>query len=352
MHGAAGRFRISDRSISILGWTAAAFGLACVGVHLWGWLAPHLSWSLHPISGLPDDTRNYILAGLRLNAGHPLYAYGPGDPVVMTHEGPSSYPLFSPPLIGVLFRLIVLLPANGGYIWWACMAGVDLVAILALTRRQPLLTGIALLPLGASVSWTMYLGNVDCLVVAGLVLSCCWLASHHDDRAALMIGLLASLKLTPVLFVWWLVVTGRFRAAVVAAAAGAVLAVVAMLGSEPLVFLKFFDVLQANMTQPQPDNFLGPMGLARLLGAPDSVVAWLPRAILLGGVAAMWAARHRPGLAWAIAAFLMWFGSPVVAVHTPALAVVAIAPIAWRIPQLPVRVGIRRMRPTEARATL
>jgi hypothetical protein len=62
---------------------------------------------------------------------------------------------------------------------------------------------------------------------------------------------------------------------------------------------------------------------------PALIVAWLPRAVLLGGAALMWATRRRPGISWSIGASLMWLASPVVALHTPALALVAIAPLAW-----------------------
>jgi len=70
----------------------------------------------HSLVGAPGrDIHNYILAGLRLNAGHPLYTYGPGDERIIS-DGFADYALYSPPLIAVLFRFIVLLPANGEYV--------------------------------------------------------------------------------------------------------------------------------------------------------------------------------------------------------------------------------------------
>jgi len=173
----------------------------------------------------------------------------------------------------------------------------------------------------------MQVGNVDCLVVPGMLLAWYWIGRGHERRAALAIGLLASLKLTPVIFVWWLFVTGRTRAAAVAIGCGIVLALVAMAGSEPLIFAKFYEVTMANVTSPFSD--LGPPGLARAIGLPAIFVAWLPRLVLIGGVALMWALRRRPGAAWAVGALLMWLASPVVALHTPALTLIAIAPLAW-----------------------
>lgn len=314
----------------LLVWGIATIGFLCVGFVTWFWLS-------HASGQTPGDTQNYILAGLRLNVGHPLYGYGPGDVHVVPISGGADYPLFSPPLIAVLFRPIVLLPANGQYIWWVSMDLLEILAIIALVLRAPLAAGLALIPLSLSVGMAMQVGNVDCLVLPGLLLTWCWLVRGHNDRAGLAIALLASLKLTPVIFVWWLFVTGRRRAAGVAIGCGIALAFVAMLGSEPMIFLRFYEVTMANLLAPASD--LGPPGLARAVGLPAVVVAWLPRAVLLGGAAVMWATRRRPGVSWATGACLMWLASPVVALHTLALALVAIAPLAW--PMAPDRVRER-----------
>jgi hypothetical protein len=129
-------------------------------------------------------------------------------------------------------------------------------------------------------------------------------------------------------------VTGRRRAAGIAIGLGIVLAFVAMLGSEPLIFVKFYEVTMTNLSAPLSD--LGPPGLARAIGLPAIVVAWLPRAILIGGAVLMWVTRRRPGVSWAIGALLMWLASPVVALHTLALALVAIAPLAWPMAAGPI----------------
>jgi hypothetical protein len=311
----------------LLGWGILTIGLLCLTFVTWFWLS-------HASAETPGDAHNYVLAGLRLNAGHLIYSYGPGDERSLVQSGGADYALFSPPLIAVVFRLIVLLPANGQYIWWAGMNVLELLAILSLARRAPFVTGLALIPLSLSIGLVMETGNVDCLLAAGLLLAWCQLVRGHDDRAALAIALLASLKLTPVIFVWWLVVTERRRAAGIAIGLGIVLAFVAMLGSEPLIFVKFYEVTMANLSAPASD--LGPPGLARAIGLPAIVVAWLPRAILIGGAALMWATRHRPGVSWAIGALLMWLASPVVALHTLALTLVAIAPLAWPMATGPI----------------
>jgi hypothetical protein len=175
----------------------------------------------------------------------------------------------------------------------------------------------------------MEYGNVDCLLVVGLLLAWWWLTKGRDDWAAVAIAVLASIKLTPVILVWWLIVTGRRRAAAIAIGCGMALAVVAMAGTEPLIFAKFYEVTTA--------NFAGAYGLqtpaawARAIGVQAAIAAWMPRVILVGGAALMWLVRRRPALAWSIGALLMWLGSPVADLQTPALALVALAPLAWHM---------------------
>lgn len=304
----------------LFAWALVAAGLCFLG---------YLTWTLmtHALPGAPGrDVHNYVLAGQRLNVGHPLYTYGPGDERVPTPEGQSSYALYSPPLVGVIFRLVVLLPGDGMAPWWIAMDALELLAIAMLIRRTPLLAGAALLVLGIPIAVLLEFGNIDCLVAFGMLLAWRWLVDGHDDRAAILIAVLASLKLTPVIFVWWLVVTGRWRAAALAVGAGLVLALVAMAGTEPLIMFKFLEVTTSNEGQAAS---VGVTGLAATLGVPSWLTAWLPRLILVLGVGAMWAVRRRPGLAFAIGASLMWLASPVASVHTPALMLVALAPAAW-----------------------
>jgi hypothetical protein len=306
--------------MQLLAWAAVTIGLCFLGFVVWYLMS-------HALVGAPGrDIHNYILAGLRLNAGHPLYTYGPGDERVID-DGSAAYALYSPPLVAVLFRLIVLLPANGEYVWWIAMDALELLALAMLIRRAPLLAGVALIVLGVPIGVLLEFGNVDCLVAFGMLVAWRWLVDGHDERAAILIAVLASLKLTPIIFVWWLWLTGRRRAAVVAIGIGIVCALVAMLGSEPLIMAKFVQVTTSNVAGPATTT--GAAGLADILGLPSALYAWLPRVILVSGIGAMWVLRRRPGISFAIGASLMWLASPIASVHTPALLLVALAPLAW-----------------------
>jgi alpha-1,2-mannosyltransferase len=313
--------RLVPTPLQLVAWATVAIGLCFLAFVTWYLMT-------HALAGAPGrDIHNYILAGLRLNEGHPLYTYGPGDERIPAGDGFAVYALYSPPLIGVAFRLMVLLPANGLYVWWIAMVALELLAIAMLIRRTALLTGVALIVLGVPIGVLLEFGNVDCLVAFGMLVAWRWLVDGHDDRAAIVIAVLASLKLTPIIFVWWLLVTGRRRAAAVVIGVGAVCVLIAMTGSEPLIMAKFVEVTTTNVAAPE--TTIGVSGLASALGLPGALVLWLPRLILVSGIGAMWALRRRPGISFAIGVSLMWLASPVASVHTPALMLVALAPLAW-----------------------
>jgi alpha-1,2-mannosyltransferase len=275
-----------------------------------------------PSGSGPGDTQQYIRAANRLAADQPLYGHGGST-------GPfyAIGDYLSPPLLAVMFRAVLLIPGNSAYVWWAVAILFEASALLALVMRVPLIASLAIAVLGLSIAMAMWQGNVDCLVLPGMLLTWYWLRERRDSKAAMLLGLLVSLKLTPLVFVWWLIVTGRWRAAALALATSVVLAIVAMVGSEPLIFYYFAGVTTANVTDPS--SAFGSSGFAYAVGLPAFVVTWLPRLILLGGFAAIWIGRRRPGVAWAIGASMMWLASPVASIHTPALLLVGLAPLAW-----------------------
>src|SRR3954468_15126551 len=56
-----------------------------------------------------SDAWNYLAAGERLNAAHPLYALSPGDRAIQLLPPYWTVPLLAPPPITVLWRPLALL---------------------------------------------------------------------------------------------------------------------------------------------------------------------------------------------------------------------------------------------------
>ncbi len=295
------------------GWIAlSVLGPVTIGYLLVFWLI---------MAPIPGDTITYLETGNRLNRGEPLYAphdFGAGYARVAT---------FSPPLIGVVFRPLAALPDGlGVLLWLSAMAALEVAGITLLYLRSPALTGIAAFLLAPAIGLTIVVGNVDALVLCGLVSVWLLLRGGRETAAGLLLGLLASLKLTPAAVLWWALLTGRRRAVAAALLAAGGLALITILGSEPLVYARFVEVTLTNYGGAMGSMSLGALG--RSLGT-GSAAALLPVTALIGGLTLAALVRGRPGLAWSIAIATMVLGSPVAAFHSPALLLAMLAPVAY-----------------------
>lgn len=297
----------------------AATGIIFIAVILGWWLTTR---------PFPGDTWNYVQAGLRLARGEPLYAHvdlGPGYAPVA---------IFSPPLIGVMFRPIVTMLGveDAMKTWVVLMAICELVAIGWLVLRTPVVAGPAVAVLSLTIALTIVVGNIDAFVL--LMLLVVWRFHRYDRQltAGGLLGVLTSLKLTPAALVWWALVTGRWRTTAAALAVCAGLAVVTVIGSEPGIFAQFVSVSATNYSGAQGPASLAALG--RFLGLEPALAAWLPRLGLVAGLCSVFILRHHPRAAWAAAVCTMVAGSPVAAWHSPALLLAALAPLISRTPSV------------------
>lgn len=308
------RARAGDaRTRDYLNLLGSVLAVAVVGF-IAAWLIVHRYY--------PGDAVNYFTAGDRLNHGQSLYApldlgQGPGYAAVA---------IFSPPLAGVLFRPIAALPWDLAIPAWVWIVGtIELGTILMLARRQPL-AGIAITILGLAIMLAVLVGNLDCLVLAMCVLAYLRLEKGHEAQAGILLGIAASLKLTPLALVFWLFAAGHRRAGYAAVATGIVLAVVAMLGSSPDIFVQFTRVIVTNYGGI--GGGAGPLSLSTIaasFGVPSALAVWLPRLALVSGFLGVVALRQRPAWAWAVATATMVFASPTVGAHAYALLLIAFA---------------------------
>jgi hypothetical protein len=316
-------------SIGQAGWTdrwrrPVAFALAIVAaVAILGsfWMS---------ISGAPKvaaDAYTYLAAGERLNAGHHLYELRPGDRWIWINPPFWTVPLLSPPLIGVLWRPLALLPSDGGLLLWQALTiGTIGATVGALIVRLPVRASLLAILLAVPIGFEMDVANVNGLLLGGYVLSW-WLFARHRDVVGLLIAVMAAVKVAPVVLAWWLVTQRRWGAVGWFVAGGLILLAIGILGSSLEMHLRYLSI--ATQTVGGGNSNLSLAGVASALGLPAAIASALPKVALVGGLLAVWVLRHRPGAAFAVAIATAIFGSPVVNFNTLALLMATLAPLAW-----------------------
>jgi Glycosyltransferase family 87 len=279
---------------------------------------------------IPGDAFTYLAAGERLNDGHLLYALSPGDRPVDLHPPFWTVPLLSPPPIAVLFRPLALLPNDlGPYVWWAASTAAIVGTILVMMRKRPILIGLAVLLLSIPLVYEIGVGNVNALLVAGIVAAWYLLVRGRDVAAGALIATMTVLKLTPVVLAWWLITQRRWGAVRAFLVTGVALGLVSLIGAGISAHFEYLDIVRQTSTTGTSEWSLA--GMARFLGVDPAVAAVLPPIALIGGIALIWVLRDRPGLAYSVAVLTMLFGSPVVQVNWFTLLLAAAAPVVWPV---------------------
>lgn len=185
-------------------WPAVAVLLLAQAVVLALWPAAHL---------LMIDLQVYRAGGEHLLAGEPLYDGG----VLL------DLPFVYPPFAAAVFVPLTVLPLPVLKLLWT-LAGVALVVFVV--RRSAALVGWrtepAVLALLAAVllaldpvRTTFYLGQINVVLLAVVLAD---VTGRPTRWRGVGVGLAAAVKLTPLVFVVYLLLTGRVRAAVTALA--------------------------------------------------------------------------------------------------------------------------------------
>jgi alpha-1,2-mannosyltransferase len=153
------------------------------------------------------DLQVYAAGGERVLRGQPLYDGG----VLL------DLPFVYPPFAAWVFAPPSLLPLP---LLKAVWTGLTLVLLVYVVRRFWNGAWLGVAAFVALATWldpvrtTLYLGQINVLVMALVVAD---VLGRRDSRwRGVGVGLAAALKLTPLLFVLYLLVTGRFRAAATA----------------------------------------------------------------------------------------------------------------------------------------
>ena len=279
---------------------------------------------LHP-TAIGTDASNYYAAGLRLDAGHPLYARSPGDRDVPLNPPYWTAPLLSPPPVAVAWRVLALLPGDVVMTAWALAGGVLMaLASLWLVSRLRARASLAMIAVGLMVALTIWSGNVQTYLDVGLILA--WLA-HERGRpatAGAIAGIAAALKISPILLLPWFIARRDWRGTVGMVATLAVVGVISLAGAGLQNHLAYLDVVFSTSASGATPQSL-PAILAGF-GVPGSLARLAPLAAMAAGTVAMWPLRRRPGLAWGVALLAGVYSTPVVHIVGMSILLAALAP--------------------------
>ena len=260
------------------------------------------------------DLQVYRAGGEHVLHGEPLYAGG----VLL------DLPFVYPPVAAALFAPLAVLPLGLLKVLWTAAGLGLLVAVVHRCGRSlgaPLgVAGSVLLAVLATgldpVRTTLYLGQINIVLLALVVGD---LLGRPGSRwRGVGVGLAAAVKLTPLLFVAYLLVTGRRRAAATALATFAAAVGLGFLvapGDSATYWLHGTFAAADRISDVAGTTNHSLNGLLARAGAPAGL--WLAGAAVLGAATLAVAVRaHRAG-------------QEVLAVTVCGLASAALAPFAW-----------------------
>jgi hypothetical protein len=186
------------------------------------------------------------------------------------------------------------------------------VALVWLGRRllwTLVVFGTLLLP---AIFWEYASGNVNSFVLLGAIAAWRWHRTAPGPVGAVL-GFVRALKLVPAFVAWWLLLRVA-RRAISGLVSGTALGLLISVAGAGLGSIAVYAALR-----PAPSA-------ASLAGLR---AWWLPYAA--GGLAFALAfvLRSRPAPSFAVAVVGMTVGQPAISIHTPALMLAALAPLAW-----------------------
>jgi alpha-1,2-mannosyltransferase len=275
-------------------WTRA--GLVLVGVTalvvyvLPGLPGPAMHWPLW-------DVRVYWWGGQQATAGGGAL-YAPGTPLTFTYPPFAAllFAVFAGAPIGVLKGVLTV----GSLVALVALCGLSLGAAGVRRRPESVFAMSAIALLTWPVAYTLHLGEVN-LILAALIGADVLRRNDGGWWQGIGTGLAAGIKLTPLIFVAYLALTGRVRAAVTATGvfAATVAAGFAWLPARSRAFWLggvFYNQSRiGNPANPSDQSLAG--AVARLAGTGDPPRTWWLVAVLVTGLAgltvAVWA--HRRG---------------------------------------------------------
>jgi len=302
----------------------AALWLALVAIAVVIWIGTIRAIGFSPATA-GSDAWNYLAAGERLNAAHPLYALSPGDRAIQLLPPYWTVPLLAPPPIAVLWRPLALLGDSAMNLW----AGAGLVITFAtaawlLVRGGLIVAGIIAI-MAVALAEQAVAGNANGFLFLALV--AVWILRARPALAGSLIAAAIAVKLTPALLLIWLVTARRWKLFAAAVAALAVIGVVSLVGAGVQNHLDWL----ASVPQAVP----APTSIAGMTGLPSAVV------LVLSALAVLVASGLRDErVTFSVAVIAAALASP--ALYLGTIGIAAAAAAAWIAPATPVLPVLRR----------
>jgi len=261
------------------------------------------------------DPVTYLAAGERLNAGHPLYALPPGDREVPLSPPYWSVPLLAPPPIAVLWRPLALFGEAAALAWW--LGGVVAIAgfVVWLLARGTVPVLLATVVLTPALALTAVSGNTSAYLIP--LMAGAWVWRERPWVVGPIVVIAAAVKLTPGLFVVWLVAARRWREFGAAAVSGAVIGVVSIAGAGLEAYVEWIRWI--------PSSAPMPLSLAASFGLPPLVVAASVGSFVAAGVFVA-ARRHREDAMFSMAAIGAAIATPSLYFAAVAALILAVSP--------------------------
>ncbi|MER7281433.1 glycosyltransferase 87 family protein [Dactylosporangium sp. NPDC000244] len=175
----------------------SVFGIAAV-------VSAVLVW-LRPAGQRLSDLHIYYGAAEAVREGRPLYDY------VAENGGPFTYP----PFAVLLFRPLTLLPETALQVAWLALTCAAVVALAVAVGRGLSASRLAVaaiacgLLVSAPVQSNLRFGQVSIFIVLLALVDAMGLVPRR--YRGVLVGLAAAIKLTPLLFVVYFLVTGRWK---------------------------------------------------------------------------------------------------------------------------------------------
>ncbi|MYW90567.1 DUF2029 domain-containing protein [Amycolatopsis rubida] len=315
------RLSVRPRSMLIL----AVFPLLAIVVGFWGWTH---DWNL----GV--DSAVYRAGALQLLRGDNLYDAN----TLPTEPGWALLPFTYPPTAALLFAPLALVPAQvaWGFLTVVSLAALALsvrIAIGALPRpaadgprwwASPARSTIVffLVFLGFEPVWrTIFLGQINLILMAMVLLDMLVIGARGSRWGGVLVGLAAAIKLTPIVFLGHLLVTGRWKDALRGLATFA--------GMQALLFLinphdswKYWTKTLPDTGRIGPVHWAGNQSLNALMNRATDLAPWAS------------SAATAIGLVLAIPALWLMFrfhrrGQALAALLVTAFWILLISPISW-----------------------